>query len=173
MRCHFTASHIRSFLFPLTPALSLGEREEHPPPGDMSKAVRIFAAPALLFLSLRERVRVRGNRAFDYSLALTSHLYRHSKDHWPEVGDPDSRFAVCNVRLSNQFLSDYGMLFVLLLLCAYYSWTTFEVQHPTGNVAGEQLAETLAAAFGKGRACSSWPATARKTWPLPTPCASD
>ena len=50
----------------------------------------------------------------------------------------------------NQFLSDYGMLFVLLLLCAYYSWTTFEVQHPTGNVAGEQLAETLAAAFGKG-----------------------
>ena len=36
-------------LFPLTPALSLGEWEEHPPPGDMSKAVRIFAAPALLF----------------------------------------------------------------------------------------------------------------------------
>jgi len=43
------------------------------------KAVRIFAAPALLFPLPEERVRVRGTGRSIYSLALTSHLYRHSK----------------------------------------------------------------------------------------------
>jgi ribose transport system permease protein len=42
-----------------------------------------------------------------------------------------------------RFLSGYGMLFVLLLLCAYYSWVTWAEQHPTGPAAARQLANTL------------------------------
>ncbi|MBM3840913.1 MAG: ABC transporter permease [Verrucomicrobia bacterium] len=44
------------------------------------------------------------------------------------------------------------MLGVLLLLCAYYSWATYEVQHPTGESGGEQLAaEILQSLSANGR----------------------
>lgn len=42
-----------------------------------------------------------------------------------------------------RFLSGYGMLLVLLLLCAYYSWVTWAEQHPVGAAAGRQLADLL------------------------------
>ncbi|MCC2672443.1 MAG: hypothetical protein K0Q72_4915, partial [Armatimonadetes bacterium] len=32
-----------------------------------------------------------------------------------------------------RFLSDYGIIFVLLLLCAYYSWATYGVQQTGGR----------------------------------------
>ncbi len=48
----------------------------------------------------------------------------------------------------SRFASDYGMLLVLLLLCAYYSWVTFAEQHPTGADAGRQLAEVIVERFG-------------------------
>jgi ribose transport system permease protein len=47
-----------------------------------------------------------------------------------------------------RFTSDYGMLFVLLLLCAAYSWATWEVQEPNGAWAGERLAEAILGRFG-------------------------
>jgi len=47
----------------------------------------------------------------------------------------------------SRFLSDYGMLLVLLLLCAYYSWTTYSEQHPAGASGGEQLAAQVRAQF--------------------------
>ena len=43
-----------------------------------------------------------------------------------------------------RFLSGYGMLLVLLLLGAYYSWVTWAEQHPTGTSAGRQVAADLA-----------------------------
>lgn len=48
----------------------------------------------------------------------------------------------------SQFLTDYGMLVVLLLLCAFYSYATVSRQHPTGAAAGKQLARDLADQFG-------------------------
>jgi ribose transport system permease protein len=47
----------------------------------------------------------------------------------------------------SRFISDYGMVFVLLGLCAWFSWVTMADQHPTGAAAGEQLARELR---GKG-----------------------
>jgi ribose transport system permease protein len=48
----------------------------------------------------------------------------------------------------SRFTTDYGMLFVLLLLCGYYSWATWAEQHPTGAAAGEQVAQTIAGQLG-------------------------
>jgi ribose transport system permease protein len=50
----------------------------------------------------------------------------------------------------SRFLTDYGMIFVLLLLCGYFSWATLEIQHPTSASAGQQLADQIIAQFGKG-----------------------
>jgi len=49
--------------------------------------------------------------------------------------------------LVSRFLADYGMLFVLLLLCAYYSWATYSEQHPAGAAGGQQLAAQVLAQF--------------------------
>jgi ribose transport system permease protein len=46
-------------------------------------------------------------------------------------------------RFLARFLSDYGMLLVLVLLCAYYSWATYAEQEPTGAAGGEQLARAI------------------------------
>ena len=44
-----------------------------------------------------------------------------------------------------QFFSDYGMALVLLLLCVLFSGLTIKEQHPTGSVAGEQVAKLILA----------------------------
>ena len=41
--------------------------------------------------------------------------------------------------LKTIFSSDYGMLGVLVLLCVFFSWITFEEQHPEGRDAAESL----------------------------------
>ncbi|HSR68684.1 MAG TPA: ABC transporter permease [Acidobacteriota bacterium] len=41
------------------------------------------------------------------------------------------------------FASDYGMLAVLILLCAYFSWATLQEQPPRGAEAAEALADVL------------------------------
>ena len=50
----------------------------------------------------------------------------------------------------SRLLKDYGMFLVLLLLCGYYSWVTFEEQHPTGLAGAEELGEQIIARFSKG-----------------------
>ena len=40
-----------------------------------------------------------------------------------------------------QFLFDYGTLFVLALLCAWFSYVTIEEQSPTNSAAAERLAK--------------------------------
>lgn len=52
-----------------------------------------------------------------------------------------SRFEV-KVRLY-RFLSGYGMLLVLLLLCGYYTWVTWAEQRPVGAAAARSLAKIL------------------------------
>ncbi|HSR52368.1 MAG TPA: ABC transporter permease [Acidobacteriota bacterium] len=42
------------------------------------------------------------------------------------------------------FASDYGMLAVLILLCAYFSWATLQEQPPRGEAAAQALADVLA-----------------------------
>ena len=42
-----------------------------------------------------------------------------------------------------RFLSEYGILFVLLVLCAFFSVMTITEQHPTGPAAGEDLAGAI------------------------------
>lgn len=47
-----------------------------------------------------------------------------------------------------RFLQGHGMLLVLLLLCAYYSFTTYGLQSPAGEQAGEQVAAMVLKRFG-------------------------
>ena len=54
-----------------------------------------------------------------------------------------------NRRLSH-VLAEYGMLFVLLLLCAFFSVVTYSEQSPTGESAARQLASDLLRQPGKG-----------------------
>jgi len=49
-----------------------------------------------------------------------------------------------------RFLSDYGMLFVLLLLCAYFSLVTMADQLPTGEAAAKALARGMVRELGTG-----------------------
>jgi hypothetical protein len=42
-----------------------------------------------------------------------------------------------------RFLADYGIVFVLLALCALFSVATLDEQHPTGSTAGSQLATAI------------------------------
>ena len=45
--------------------------------------------------------------------------------------------------LLSRFVEDYGMIFVLLLLCGLFSVTTFNEQHPTGEAAADLLAQQI------------------------------
>ena len=49
----------------------------------------------------------------------------------------------------SRFLAAYGMVFVLALLCAFFSFATYTEQHPTGADAARQLANSLLSQFGK------------------------
>lgn len=46
-------------------------------------------------------------------------------------------------KIFSRFAASYGMVFVLLLLCAYYSWATFAEQQPGGAEAADQVAAML------------------------------
>ena len=48
-----------------------------------------------------------------------------------------------------RFLTDYGMVFVLVLLCAFYSVVTFSEQSPTGDKAAQQVGAEIERQFGK------------------------
>jgi ribose transport system permease protein len=48
------------------------------------------------------------------------------------------------------FLSDYGMVFVLLLLCAYYSFATLGVQYAAGEAGGRAQAREILREVGPG-----------------------
>src|SRR5262245_48903671 len=50
----------------------------------------------------------------------------------------------------SRFLADYGMLFVLLVLCLFYSWATIAEQSPAGAAGGEELARDLTARLPRG-----------------------
>ena len=49
----------------------------------------------------------------------------------------------------SRFLAAYGMVFVLALLCAFFSFATYTEQHPTGADAARQLASGILSQFGK------------------------
>lgn len=49
----------------------------------------------------------------------------------------------------SRVLSDYGMILVLLLLCAFFSLATYREQSPTGAAAGRQLAAAITAQVGR------------------------
>jgi len=51
-----------------------------------------------------------------------------------------------------RFFSDYGMVFVLLILCVLFSWLTWDEQKPTGTAGGEQLARIVTDAAPTGAA---------------------
>ena len=50
---------------------------------------------------------------------------------------------------NSRFLADYGMIFVLLLLCAFFSVVTYSEQSPTGEAAAKQVVAAIAEQFGK------------------------
>ena len=50
--------------------------------------------------------------------------------------------------LLSRFATDYGMVFVLLILCIFFSVVTYERQYPTGYEAGVQLAGRIIDEFG-------------------------
>ena len=50
---------------------------------------------------------------------------------------------------NSRFLADYGMVFVLLLLCAYFSVMTYKEQFPTGESAAEQVVTSIHEQAGK------------------------
>ncbi|MBI3865613.1 MAG: ABC transporter permease [Planctomycetia bacterium] len=51
--------------------------------------------------------------------------------------------------LVSRLLSDYGMVVVLALLCAFFSVVTYSEQSPTGAGAGRQVAGVIQKQFGK------------------------
>ena len=51
--------------------------------------------------------------------------------------------------LLSRWLSDYGMVLVLALLCVFFSVVTISEQSPTGERAGRPVAEMIQQRFGK------------------------
>ena len=49
----------------------------------------------------------------------------------------------------SRLLTDYGMVFVLLLLCAFFSIATYSEQSPSGEAAARQVAAKLKTQFGE------------------------
>jgi ribose transport system permease protein len=49
---------------------------------------------------------------------------------------------------TNRFLSEYGMIFVLLLLCAFFSVVTYSEQSPIGEAAAKQVVAAIRQQFG-------------------------
>ena len=47
----------------------------------------------------------------------------------------------------SRLVAEYGMLGVLLVLCVYYSWATWQQQHPVGKDAAQVLARELQASI--------------------------
>ena len=60
---------------------------------------------------------------------------------------------------NSRFLADYGMIFVLVLLCAFFSVVTYSDQSPTGEPAAAcvERAVVSAAAFSPAREASRVP----------------
>ena len=52
-------------------------------------------------------------------------------------------------RSLTRLLTDYGMIFVLLLLCGFFSVVTLSEQSPTGEAAARQVAKTIETRFGQ------------------------
>jgi ribose transport system permease protein len=50
---------------------------------------------------------------------------------------------------NSRFFADYGMIFVLLLLCAYFSVVTYSEQSPAGEAAAKQVLAAIGGQFGK------------------------
>lgn len=50
---------------------------------------------------------------------------------------------------NSRFLADYGMILVLVLLCAFFSVVTYSDQSPTGEAAAKQVVSTIQQQFGK------------------------
>ena len=48
----------------------------------------------------------------------------------------------------SRLLTDYGMIFVLLLLCAFFSVVTYSEQSPTGEAAAKQVSTAIQKQFG-------------------------
>ncbi len=51
-------------------------------------------------------------------------------------------------RALSQLLTDYGMVFMLAILCVYFSVATYSEQSPTGEAAARQVASAVNARFG-------------------------
>jgi ribose transport system permease protein len=49
----------------------------------------------------------------------------------------------------SQILADYGMIFVLLLLCVFFSVVTYSEQSPTGEAAAKQVLDSIKGGLGK------------------------
>ena len=49
---------------------------------------------------------------------------------------------------NSRFLADYGMIFVLVLLCAFFSVVTYSDQSPTGETAAKQVVSAIRQQFG-------------------------
>ena len=56
-------------------------------------------------------------------------------------------------KVLSRFVADYGMVFVLLLLCGYFSWATEAEQSPEGAAGGRQVAATVLKEKGASRGC--------------------
>ena len=54
-------------------------------------------------------------------------------------------------RLLSRLLADYGMVLVLVLLCAFFSVVTYTEQSPTGEVAAKQVASVIRQRSGNAR----------------------
>ena len=52
--------------------------------------------------------------------------------------------------LISSFISDYGMIIGLLLLCVFFSYVTWDEQHATGLGAANQLRENITKEFPPG-----------------------
>ena len=89
-------AHLRCFhmSFPLTPTLSLGEREPRRPAPGQSDALRLIDRLARFPLSLRERVGVRGKGPYIFS---TPPLFRELSK--CSIAALNSQLSLCSAKV--------------------------------------------------------------------------
>jgi ribose transport system permease protein len=66
-----------------------------------------------------------------------------------QLKDKSCNSPTADLMKTTQFITDYGMILVLLLLCTFFSIMTYSDQSPTGEAAAKQVVSDIQQQFGR------------------------